>query len=58
MVTYNGLNPVDSAAVDPHKVTRLLDEPVDGNVILKQVLQIRPPGPGQIDDAIPTTIRT
>ena len=33
--THNGLHPVDSAAVDPHHVSWLLDEPVDGDVIFK-----------------------
>ena len=57
MVTHNGLDPVDSAPVDPHKVSRLLDKPIDRNVILKQVLQVGPPGPCQIVDAIPTNTR-
>lgn len=43
-----GLNPVNSSSVDPHQVSRPLDEAVHRDVGLVEVLQHRPPGPCQV----------
>lgn len=49
----DGLHPVHGACVQPHKVARTLDEPVDGHVGLVQVLQVGPPRAHQKVDVVP-----
>lgn len=44
----DGLDPVNGAGVDPHEVSRALDEAVHGDVAVVEVLQDRPPGARQV----------
>ncbi|TNN50482.1 hypothetical protein EYF80_039292 [Liparis tanakae] len=52
----HGLNPVDGAGVDPHQVPGPLDEAVHRDVCFVEVLQHRPPGPGQVVHPMPEHI--
>lgn len=49
----NSLNPVNSASIDPHQVSRALDEAVHRYVSVVQVLQHWPPGPCQVVHPVP-----
>lgn len=49
----HSLNPVDRTSVDPHQVSGPLDEAVHWDVSAVQILQHRPPGPGQVVHAMP-----
>ncbi len=49
----NSLNPVNSSGVDPHQVSRPLDEAVHRDVGFVEILQHRPPGPRQVVHSVP-----
>ncbi len=51
--TYHGLHPVHSAWTDPDQVARFLYEAIHRDVVLVQVIQVRPPRPGQVVDIVP-----
>lgn len=49
----DGLNPVNSACVQPHQVPGTLNESVHRHVGVVQVLQVGPPGTQQEVDVVP-----
>lgn len=53
----NSLNPVNSSSIDPHQVSRALDETVHRDVGIVEVLQHWPPGPCQVVHSMPEHIR-
>lgn len=49
----DSLDPVNGSGVDPHQISRPLDEAVHRNVAVVQVLQHWPPGPRQVVHTVP-----
>lgn len=49
----SSLDPVDGPRVDPHQVSRTLDETVDGDVGLVKVFEDGPPRAGQVVHSMP-----
>lgn len=58
MMTYDGLNPVDSAGREEHEVTGALHEAVDGHLMAREFVQIGPPGAGQEVHAVPIRVKS
>jgi len=52
----NGLNPVDTARIDPNQITWALPETIDRNLLGVEVVQIRPPGTMEVAYTIPNKI--
>lgn len=53
----HGLNPVNSSSIDPHQVSRPLDEAIHWDVGIVEVVQHGPPRPCQIVHPMPGHIR-